>query len=347
MRFQNNENSLLVPIPAASSGYYSARSHRRVFGIEMSEMFHISDHTRKHTVSDEKQQAAGYSTLRFFNKITIALLILILLAGCFGNNPAKIKNESPQRSNNITIQQNTTENPTTRNEAITSPPAAKISAISCTDLDGGISPASKGSTVIKFSDGSTNSTPDQCVTVNAVIEHSCNGAALVSQTILCANGCKDGECQSGSASLKQYPSFYEGDDKLKISIGDSAPVQHTQAAIDIATSLTAALNRAIEAKPSSEISDPFAQSLIVIGNACQNPTAAMLLGGNQTCADDVVGQGKITLVKVNGKNYIFITGGNTDDVRKAARVLSKYNDYFLSGESVKVGGSLSSPTIIT
>ncbi|MEK6967178.1 MAG: hypothetical protein AABX51_00950 [Nanoarchaeota archaeon] len=253
----------------------------------------------------------------------------------------------PQQNNSPTEAKAPIINNTAQNQpaAATAPPQVLLT--SCTDSDGGIEENSKGTAMISFSDGTTKSFADSCVSLLVLSEQSCQASNVFSKQIFCINGCDAGTCQSGVASLSQYPSFFQGDSSFKIVLGDTAPVSHVQAAIEVATSLTAAFSVQVESKLSSEVSDPFAQSLLVIGNACDNPATAKLLGNPSPCSDDIKGEGKIRIAQAGGKTYVIVTGGDQTDIRKASRVLAKYADYSLTGSTIRVGGTLANPEILS
>src|SRR3989344_694502 len=290
--------------------------------------------------------------MKFQNSI-VAILLLLLLVGCFGQRQKEIKSFETNLSEEQKPQNITTNTSNQKNETL---PPVKVVSLSCFDSDGGIIEKNKGTVQIVYSNNSKISIFDSFVSNLVLNEQYCDGLNFFSKSILCSDGCKDAACvkappssegsSNQSVSLSEYPSVFQSDSEFKIVLGDTAPVQHVQAAVEVATSLTAAFNRLVESKLASEISDPFSQSLLVIGNACDNPTTAKLLGNPQPCGGDIVGEGKIQLAVINGKKYVFISGGNQTDVRKAARVLAKYNDYSLSGTTVRVGGTLNNPVII-
>ncbi len=289
------------------------------------------------------------------------LFVLILIVGC--KPQAETINPqlpaAPEGAAQPAIPTENTAAETTTQQAVnetvnapTPPPSVKTALApatptGCSDSDAG-SNTQKGSTMISFSDGTSQSESDSCASPIALSERSCQGSSSQRSAVFCSNGCSDGACQSGTASLRSFPQFFADVDtpNVKIVLGDSAPVQHVQAAVEIATSLTAAFGAQVESKLASEVPDPSSLSLLLIGNACDNPATAQLLGNPSPCSDDISGEGKIRIAKSDGKTYVFVTGSDSQDVRKAARLLARYQNYSLGGTTIRVGGDLANPTII-
>ncbi len=96
------------------------------------------------------------------------------------------------------------------------------------------------------------------------------------------------------------------------------------------------------AQLASDISDPTAQNLIVVGGPCANDVAAKLLnlGPNDNCVEGFVqGQAILQLIE-NGDNVALLVAGMTGaDTRRATAVLANYQDYPLSGSEMVVKGT--------
>lgn len=222
----------------------------------------------------------------------------------------------------------------------------------------------------------------------------------------CPNGCKNGACiktpstvVSGVVSivaptaviasqgdLRDYPYMFISNGIFDgyIVVGDNAPASDVVAATDIMNSLNTKLYASVTAdetlakenvvRLASEISDPFNQNLISVGNACDNKITKKLLGIDfekeemkvsnediwvqqgipERVSDDNSctvglreGLGKIELYVYNGKKQIVVYGNSAEDTRKAAYVLANWNKYKLSGSAVCVSGTKDNPSIVS
>lgn len=103
----------------------------------------------------------------------------------------------------------------------------------------------------------------------------------------------------------------------------------------------------------TEVTTPANHNLILIGGPAVNRLSAQFLGKTYPAygADSGLQEGEAVLeIKDNGDNVALVVSGWTgDDTRRAAKVLQSYNAFSsqLSGTSVKVAGTASSPTIVT
>lgn len=95
------------------------------------------------------------------------------------------------------------------------------------------------------------------------------------------------------------------------------------------------------AKLDSEVASPLAtNNLVVVGGPCVNTVAAALLGNPTTCTTGFTqGKAKIKLFENNGNVALLVAGYDAMDTRRAARVLTNYHDYTLSGSEVEVTGT--------
>jgi len=101
------------------------------------------------------------------------------------------------------------------------------------------------------------------------------------------------------------------------------------------------------AKLASEITNPAAQNLIVVGGPCANSVAAQLKGNPEDCAAGYEpGKAIIELIENGDKVALLVAGYSGEDTRRATAVLANYQDYSLSGNEVIVTGtSLSDITV--
>jgi len=104
----------------------------------------------------------------------------------------------------------------------------------------------------------------------------------------------------------------------------------------------------------SEVSDPMAQSMIVVGGPCVNSVAAALLGNPDNCAEGFE-QGKAMIKLFDsadgmnaGKVAMLVAGYSGEDTRRAANVLGNYKEYAdkLTGKEVVVSGTTSGSVTI-
>ncbi|MFH1591949.1 MAG: hypothetical protein ABIB47_01130 [Candidatus Woesearchaeota archaeon] len=124
------------------------------------------------------------------------------------------------------------------------------------------------------------------------------------------------------------------DSSYLIVLGEESPGSDSLAAIDINQGLEDLdLNAVLE----NEITT--GNKLILLGNPCEN--SKITLG----CHSWPFEEGQ-ALIKVDGLNLI-VTGTTSEDIRKAAKVLSEYKDYNLlkSYSEVLVTGTLQNPEI--
>ena len=104
----------------------------------------------------------------------------------------------------------------------------------------------------------------------------------------------------------------------------------------------------IDTKLSSEVAGAeTAHQLILVGGPCANPTVEAVSSLGKTCSGWDLGAGEAVLKMASNGNKIalLIAGTNAVDTRMAAKVIANYEDYDLSGSSVVVTGSMSSPVL--
>lgn len=194
-----------------------------------------------------------------------------------------------------------------------------------------------------------------------LIEMICSDTTGGSDYVMynCQSGCQDGACvilaeavttpPTLPADLKYYPDFFikNGEFNAYLVVGDAAPAEDVIAAVDISSGIYSRKGISIDpAKLASEIKDPFNTNLIVIGNPCNNPISAKLMGDPSPCLKNFVdGQGLIKLYEYNGYAQLLVAGYSNMDTRKAARVLKNFDDYELSGKEMIVTGTFTTPVV--
>jgi len=92
----------------------------------------------------------------------------------------------------------------------------------------------------------------------------------------------------------------------------------------------------------SEVTNPSADNLILVGGPCANAVAREIMGATlDTCAEGFMdGKAKIKLYEQStGKVALLVAGYSAADTRRAARVLANYADHGLSGAEVEVSGT--------
>jgi hypothetical protein len=148
-----------------------------------------------------------------------------------------------------------------------------------------------------------------------------------------------------SADLSNFPKMFvrAGKADVIIVVGKVAEAEDVVGAIDIVTMLQyeTGQNRRLDiAKLDSEVEDLYAQNTIVVGGPCANSAAARLMGFPENCiAGFHVGTGVIKLFEFsNGRKSIMVAGLTAIDTRRAAMVLSNYEDYNLTGTEMKIQG---------
>jgi len=139
--------------------------------------------------------------------------------------------------------------------------------------------------------------------------------------------------------LSEYPDYFIDEDELNVVIvvGDKAPATHVLAQTRIALSLSSLVTiRSVNlTKLASEI-DEINQNIISIGNACDNEVSARILQIEDPC-DIEPGNAKIELIS-NNFVHIVLNTYSDEEIKKAAEVLSNYEDYDLEGNVFEIEG---------
>lgn len=156
-----------------------------------------------------------------------------------------------------------------------------------------------------------------------------------------------------SVTLADYPKpmFIDSQGKFNgiIIIGDYSAVEDIVGAISILGSLQRSAVKSITTnsvrvetpvpipssavKLASEVEDISENNAIIVGGPCINPSASWLLNYPQPCYEGFkTGTGYIRFIEhPNGRNYMLVAGRSAIDTRRAAHVVSNYEDFNLLG----------------
>ena len=149
---------------------------------------------------------------------------------------------------------------------------------------------------------------------------------------------------TAQADLSDYPDEFISGGRLagQIVVGEFAPSTDALAATDIALSLSSETGP-LTAYMDSEFTG---RGGILIGLPCQNSAVAQVLE-TKTCNLGLsAGEGWIKHAEKDGVNYIIVSGATSADTRKAARLLSQYQNAEFFGDEARIGGTLDSPYIL-
>jgi hypothetical protein len=241
----------------------------------------------------------------------------------------------------------------------------------CTDTDGGEKYYMKGTLKGFLSNGQPATVTDYCndgIDLGAKLdkgdylsEYYCfgNKGHYFRKNYLCPGGCEEGVCieeeveseasgGSGSSAmdLSDYPEMFIIEDVFNgyIVIGENSGALENLAMADIISSLgNQGYTLSDAAKLDSEISDIYAQNLIVVGNSCINTVAAKLSGNPIDCTTGFSpGKAKVKLFKslnYAGEWYyaMLVAGYSGADTRLAAKVVANKPE-LLTGMEVEIEG---------
>lgn len=132
-------------------------------------------------------------------------------------------------------------------------------------------------------------------------------------------------------TLADYPAFLE--DGTLLVVGDESSSTDVITATVIATFLVSQQIET-ETKLASEITDFYAQDLILIGSPCDNKAIATLLHyTSETCKNIISGQNNavIKLLSSETNEIIIITGYDKGDTKDASAMLTTPSNYNLNG----------------
>ncbi|MBI4452563.1 hypothetical protein HY637_03980, partial [Candidatus Woesearchaeota archaeon] len=137
-------------------------------------------------------------------------------------------------------------------------------------------------------------------------------------------------CRQSCFELSSYPSMFFVKNIFDgyIVVGDKAPASDVIAAAKIAASLKSYEIGIDNIKLSSEIADITSVNAIVVGNACTNPAATVLLGYPQDCTQNLnSGYGYLTSYQNYGLTQILVSGLGDRETKAASSVLINFKDY--------------------
>ena len=103
-------------------------------------------------------------------------------------------------------------------------------------------------------------------------------------------------------------------------------------------------------KLASEVTNPSANNLLLVGGPCANSVARQIMGvTSANCAEGFTpGKAMIKLYEhAPGKVAMVVAGATAVDTRRASQVVANYKDYAadLSGDEVEVTTVTSTPTV--
>lgn len=97
----------------------------------------------------------------------------------------------------------------------------------------------------------------------------------------------------------------------------------------------------------TEVSDPSAYNLILVGGPCADPLVERVAGLGVSCGAWPLSpsEAMLKLGSNGGKVALLIAGTDAADTRMATKVFSDFEDYKLSGTQVVLSGSVNAPTV--
>ena len=156
----------------------------------------------------------------------------------------------------------------------------------------------------------------------------------------CYKGTCPKDCQKVPCyELSSYPKMLVVGDKFngEFVVGDKGSAGEVIALSDIQGSFTKIGIKYNQGRLASEIKDIKLINAIVVGTACSNAAAAILLGNPADCTEGLEpGFGYITIFQNNGFTQVLVSGYSEQDLRRAADVLVDYSSYKLSGTKVRI-----------
>jgi len=135
--------------------------------------------------------------------------------------------------------------------------------------------------------------------------------------------------------------------QMSIVVGAMAPASDTLSVVQIVTRLQSDVGDptlSISTRLDSEVTD-VNQHIISVGSKVNNQITKKIY---TECSMNGpgIGLGKISICDYNGFAHLVVDGYEDVDIRKAAKILSSYDQYSLYGTEVCIGGDLTQPTII-
>lgn len=142
-----------------------------------------------------------------------------------------------------------------------------------------------------------------------------------------------------AADLSDYPDFFVKDNKFDgiFIVGDSAPADDIIAVSDIIGSFSQMKISTGYIKISSEVPYIYKQNVVVVGNACTNKAASILLDNPSSCFPGLESnQGIIRMSNKEGYYQLLVGGALPLGTRNAAEVLKNYKEFNLKGKKILV-----------
>ncbi len=151
-----------------------------------------------------------------------------------------------------------------------------------------------------------------------------------------------------------YKKFVDGNSFSGfLVVGSNSPASDNLALVDIGIAFSDVVEVVDVSKLDREVPDIQNHDAIVIGRPCENKAVSKLLGNVHDCHSGLLeGQGLIKLYQHEDKVQVLITGYDTEETRKAAKLFSAYvkemldngrSNHELDGNEVVVVGSKEKP----
>lgn len=151
------------------------------------------------------------------------------------------------------------------------------------------------------------------------------------------------DCKESKITLANYPAPFVVNKKVNtlIVVGSQGTGADVAAGIDIIRGWEFnGSNQGYDAKAKldKEVDSLQGKNAILIGNACENSFVASLMKPVRDCHDGLEqGVGLLRLYQTGPDSYaIVIAGFGSEEIRHAAKVLEKYQDYGIKGFQVEV-----------
>lgn len=229
----------------------------------------------------------------------------------------------------------------------------------CTESDGGADYYTQGETIsggLKYKDACV----ELKMNATRLEEYFCDEyGGLNSALYKCPFGCSHGQCIPEKLSiipykefdLLYYPAFFVDNGKFEVYVvvGENAPTTDVIAATEIVSSIDykgLSENTPKSMLDTEVINDLADINVISVGSPCNNKVTAKIMGLNGSCENVFVkDDGIIILYKRNGYYQLVVSGRYTNDIQRAAKVLSEYHTNHFQGRIITVRGTMEEPKI--
>ena len=148
--------------------------------------------------------------------------------------------------------------------------------------------------------------------------------------------------------LINYPKQFVSKDILNsiIIVGENAHAGDMIGALDMAIALGLPIESRI-IMLDTEIDNIKEQNIIIVGGPCVNTVAAEIMDYPAKCDQGFEpGKAKIKLFDTGSNVALLVAGYAVDDTVMACRLLTNYEDYYLSGNEIEVAGTVLDDFII-